>query len=63
MSYTTLKANIQNFMEDDSTELTTSIDVIIAQAEEMVLQRLPNSFRQVTTGNLVIGTFEHSCIS
>ena len=65
MSYTTLKANIQNFMEDDSTELTASIDVIIAQAEEMVLQRLPNlpCFRKVTTGNLVIGTFEYTVAS
>ena len=65
MSYTTLKANIQNFMEDDSTELTASIDVIIAQAEEMVFQRLPNlpCFRKVTTGNLVIGTFEYTVAS
>ena len=65
MSYTTLKANIQNFMEDDSTELTASIDVIIAQAEEMVFQRLPNlpCFRQVTTGNLVIGTFDYTVAS
>ncbi len=62
MSYTTLKANIQNFMEDDSTELTASIDVIIAQAEEMVFQRLPNlpCFRQVATANLVVGTFEYT---
>ena len=52
-------------MEDDSTELTASIDVIIAQAEEMVLQRLPNlpCFRKVTTGNLVIGTFEYTVAS
>ena len=65
MSYTTLKANIQNFVEDDSTELTASIDVIIAQAEEMVFQRLPNlpCFRKVTTGNLVIGTFEYTVAS
>ena len=65
MSYTTLKANIQNFVEDDSTELTASIDVIIAQAEEMVFQRLPNlpCFRQVTTGNLVIGTFDYTVAS
>ena len=65
MSYTTLKANIQNFMEDDSTELTASIDVIIAQAEEMVFQRLPNlpCFRKVTTGNLVIGTFDYTVAS
>ena len=62
MSYTTLVANIQNFVEDDSTELSNSIDTIIAQAEEMVFQRLPNlpCFRQVTTGNLVIGTFEYT---
>ena len=65
MSYTTLKANIQNFMEDDSTELTASIDVIIAQAEEMVFQRLPNlpCFRKVTTANLVVGTFEYTVAS
>ena len=65
MSYTTLKTNIQNFVEDDSTELTASIDVIIAQAEEMVFQRLPNlpCFRKVTTGNLVIGTFEYTVAS
>ena len=65
MSYTTLKANIQNFMEDDSTELTASIDVIIAQAEEMVFQRLPNlpCFRKITTGNLVIGTFDYTVAS
>ena len=42
MNYTELKTNIQNFIEDDSTELTTSIDVIIQQAEEMILQRLPS---------------------
>ena len=62
MSYTTLKANIQNFVEDDSTELSNSIDTIIAQAEEMVFQRLPNlpCFRKVTTGNLVVGTFDYT---
>ena len=42
MNYTQLKANIENFLEDDSAELTTSIDQIIAQAEEMIFQRLPN---------------------
>ncbi|MDC3296052.1 hypothetical protein OAU55_00200 [Candidatus Pelagibacter sp.] len=42
MNYTTLKTNIQNFLEDDSTELTASIDQIIAQAEDMIFQRLPN---------------------
>jgi|TARA_R110000851_G_scaffold141707_1_gene279692 hypothetical protein len=62
MSYTTLKANIQNFLEDDSTELTASIDVIIAQAEAMVFQRLPNlpCFRSITTGNLVVDTFDYT---
>ena len=39
MNYTQLKANIENFLEDDSAELTTSIDQIIAQAEEMIFQR------------------------
>jgi|TARA_R100001163_G_scaffold55630_1_gene43138 hypothetical protein len=65
MSYTTLKANIQNFVEDDSTELTNSIDTIIAQAEEMVFQRLPNlpCFRNVTTGNLVVGTSDYTVAS
>ena len=54
MNYTQLKTNIQNFLEDDSTELTTSIDQIIAQAEEMIFQRLPNlpCFRQSVTKNL-----------
>ena len=62
MSYTTLVANIKNFVEDDSTELTASIDTIIAQAEEMVFQRLPNlpCFRKITTANLVIGTFDYT---
>jgi hypothetical protein len=65
MSYTTLKANIQNFVEDDSTELTASIDVIIAQAEEMVFQRLPNlpCFRKITTGTLSVGTSDYTVAS
>ena len=59
MNYTTLVANIQNFLEDDSTELTASIDQIIDQAEDMIFQRLPNlpCFRQLTTANMVAGTF------
>ena len=62
MNYTELKTNIQNFIEDDSTELTTSIDVIIQQAEEMIFQRLPSlpCFRQLATGNFVIGTFDYT---
>tara|TARA_R110000751_G_scaffold126810_1_gene228823 strand:+ start:1781 stop:2407 length:627 start_codon:yes stop_codon:yes gene_type:complete len=65
MSYTALKANIQNFLEDDSQELTDSIDTIIAQAEEMVFQRLPNlpCFRKITTGSLADGTFEYTVAS
>ena len=57
MNYTQLKANIENFLEDDSAELTTSIDQIIAQAEEMIFQRLPNlpCFRQSVTKNLSTG--------
>jgi len=52
-------------MEDDSTELTASIDTIIAQAEEMVFQRLANlpCFRKITTANLVIGTFDYTVAS
>jgi hypothetical protein len=51
MNYTTLVANIQDFLEDDSTELTNSIDQIIDQAETMIFQRLPNlpCFRKITT--------------
>jgi len=61
MNYTTLVANIQNFLEDDSTELQASIDQIIAQAEEMVFQRLANlpCFRNTTTANLVVGTTDY----
>jgi len=62
MNYASLVSNIQNFMEDDSTELSNSINDIIAQAEEMIFQRLPSlpCFRQVATGNFVIGTFEYT---
>ena len=54
MNYTTLVANIQNFLEDDSTELTASVDQIIGQAEDMIFQRLPNlpCFRKSVTKNL-----------
>ena len=54
MNYTQLVANIENFLEDNSAELTTSIDQIIAQAEEMIFQRLPNlpCFRQSVTKKL-----------
>ena len=61
MNYTQLKANIENFLEDDSTELQASVDEIIAQAEDMVFQRLPNlpCFRNTTSANLVAGTNDY----
>ncbi len=65
MNYTTLVANIQNFLEDDSTELTASVDQIIAQAEDMIFQRLPNlpCFRLTTSANMVAGTFDYTVAS
>jgi len=63
MNYTELKANIQDFLEDDSTEFVASIDTIIAQAEEMIFQRLPNMpcFRQTSSAaNLVVGTASYT---
>jgi len=61
MNYTTLVANIENFLEDDSTELQASIDEIITQAEDMIFQRLPNlpCFRNTTSANLVAGTNDY----
>ena len=62
MNYTTLKASIQNFLEDDSAELVASIDKIIAQAEDIIFQRLPNlpCFRQTSSAaNLVAGTADY----
>jgi hypothetical protein len=65
MNYTTLVANIQNFLEDDSTELTASVDQIIGQAEDMIFQRLPNlpCFRLTTSANMVAGTFDYTVAS
>ena len=65
MNYTTLVANIQNFLDDDSTELTASIDQIIGQAEDMIFQRLPNlpCFRLTTSANMVAGTFDYTVAS
>jgi hypothetical protein len=62
MNYTELVSNIQNFLEDDSTELSNSIPTIITQAERMIFQRLPNlpCFRQITTGTLSVGTFDYT---
>ncbi len=61
MNYTTLVANIKNFLEDDSTELQASVDEIITQAEDMIFQRLPNlpCFRKTTSANLVAGTTDY----
>jgi hypothetical protein len=61
MNYTQLVANVENFLEDNSAELTTSIDQIIEQAEEMIFQRLPNlpCFRKNTSAALVQGTSEY----
>ena len=62
MNYTTLVANIKDFMEDNSTELGDSIDQIIDQAEEMIFQRLPNlpCYRKTTTASMVAGTTEYT---
>ena len=42
MNYTNLVVDIQNFMEDDSTEFQNSIPDIITQAEAMIFSRLPS---------------------
>ena len=65
MNYTTLVANIKAFLEDDGTEFAASIDEIIGQSEEMIFQRLPNlpCFRQIATGNLVVGTADYTVAS
>ena len=62
MNYTELVSNIQNFLEDDSTELSNYIPTIITQAENLIFQRLPNlpCFRKITTGTLSVGTFEYT---
>ena len=62
MNYATLKASIQNFLEDDSAELVASIDTIIGQAEDMIFQRLPNlpCFRQTSSAaDLVKGQSDY----
>ena len=62
MNYSAVKTNIQNFMEDDSSGLTTSIDTIISQAEDMIYQRLPNlpAYRGSASGTLVVGTSQYT---
>ena len=65
MNYTELVSDIQNFLEDDSTEFVNSIPDIISQAEGMIFQRLPNlpCFRASTASNLVIGTSTYNVAS
>ena len=65
MNYATLVSNIKNFLEDDSTEFSDSIDEIIGQAETMIFQRLPNllCFRASATGSLVVGTSAYTIAS
>jgi len=62
MNYTELLVNIQNFLEDNGTELSTSLPEIITQAENMIFSRLPNlpCYRKELTGNFVIGTKEYN---
>ena len=62
MNYSSLVSQIQNFSEDDSTELSNEINNIIAQAEEMIFQRLPSlpCFRQSTSGTLSVGTADYT---
>ena len=62
MNYTELVADIQNFMEDDSTEFQNSIPDIITQAEAMIFARLPSlpCYRQKQSGSLSIGTAEYA---
>ena len=62
MNYSALVTQIKNFLEDDSTEFSDSIDAIIDQAEEMIFQRLPNlpAFRQSATGTLADGTASYT---
>ena len=65
MNYTTLVHNIKDFMEDDSTEFSDSIDQIIDQAEAMIFQRLPQlpCFRQTSSGSLVVATADYTVAS
>ena len=62
MNYTTLIANIQNFLEDDSVEFTASIPEIITQAESMIFSKVASlpCYRKEITGNFVIGTKEYN---
>ena len=62
MNYSSLVSQIQNFTEDDSTELSNEINNIILQTEEMIFQRLPSlpCFRQRSTGSLSIGTADYT---
>jgi len=65
MNYTELLVNIQNFLEDNGTELSTSLPEIITQAENMIFARLPNlpCYRKQKTGNFIIGTKEYDVVN
>jgi|TARA_R100000093_G_C1926113_1_gene67225 hypothetical protein len=65
MNYSALVTQIKNFLEDDSTEFSNSIDAIIDQAEAIIFQRLPNlpAFRSSATGSLVVGTSSYTIAS
>ena len=49
-------------MEDDSTEFSDSIPVIITQAERLIFQRAPNlpCYRQTTSTTLTAGTADYT---
>ena len=55
MNFTQLKTNIQNFIEDDSTELDTSIPEIIKQAESMIF--LQDCLICLVTGKQILVIF------
>ncbi|WP_273073254.1 hypothetical protein [Marinobacter sp.] len=61
MNYTSLKNQLQNFLENDSAEFVASIDDIIIQAQHLIFQRLPNlpCFRFKATGTTVVGTSDY----
>ena len=57
-SYTEIVTFIQEYHEDDSAELLTSIPKMIAQAEDRIFNDVPNliAFRSKETGTLTSGT-------
>ena len=45
MNYSSLVSNIKNFLEDDSTEFSDSIDAIISQAEDTISDLMKTASR------------------